>query len=125
MSARVTKIRCHMTPLRRAGAGHPRGGRPCPPTVARIPRRDPSGVASRSAPGRTYRTTSSSARQPGRGFIIQPHRWVVERTNGWIDHCRRLNRHYETTLTAHVEFLNIHLPSLLRRTDRSQLFETL
>jgi transposase len=23
-----------------------------------------------------------------------PRRWVVECTNGWINHCRRLDRHY-------------------------------
>jgi transposase len=41
-----------------------------------------------------------SGPKPGRGFIVQPRRWVVERTNGWINHCRRLGRHYEVTLTA-------------------------
>jgi transposase len=35
------------------------------------------------------------------GFHVQPRRWVVERTNGWINHCHRLDRHYEVTLTAH------------------------
>jgi transposase len=33
------------------------------------------------------------------GFIVQPRRWVVERTNSWINHCRRLDRHYEITPT--------------------------
>jgi transposase len=35
----------------------------------------------------------------GRRSIVQPRRWVVERTNGWINHCRHLDRHYETPWT--------------------------
>ena len=67
-----------------------------------------------------------SGPKSGHGFIVQPRRWVVERTNGWINHCRRLDRHYEITLTAHEGILilsQIALP--LRRPDRSQLFDTL
>ncbi len=35
--------------------------------------------------------------KPGHGFIVELRRWVVERTNGWINHCRRPDRHYEVT----------------------------
>lgn len=66
-----------------------------------------------------------SGPKPGTGFIVQPRRWVVERTNGWINHCRRLDRHYEVTLTAHEGFLVLGQIALLRRLDRSQLFDTL
>ncbi|MGB0878781.1 MAG: hypothetical protein ACPGXI_17230, partial [Mycobacterium sp.] len=67
-----------------------------------------------------------SGPKPGHGFIVQPRRWVVERTNGWINHCRRIDRHYETTLTAHEGFLYLsQIALLLRRLDRSQLFDTL
>jgi transposase len=67
-----------------------------------------------------------SGPKPGRGFTVQPRRWVVERTNGWINHCRRLDRHYEVTLTAHEGFLILsQIALLLRRLDRSQLFDTL
>ena len=31
------------------------------------------------------------------GFKVLPHRWVVERTFGWLMHQRRLVRDYETT----------------------------
>ncbi|BDM74775.1 hypothetical protein HEK616_82620 (plasmid) [Streptomyces nigrescens] len=31
-----------------------------------------------------------------RGFRVQPRRWVVERTLGWLMHHRRLTRDYET-----------------------------
>ncbi len=67
-----------------------------------------------------------SGPKPGHGFIVQPRRWVVERTNGWINHCRRIDRHYETTLTAHEGFLYLsQIALLLRRLDRSQFFDTL
>ena len=31
------------------------------------------------------------------GFEVQPRRWVVERTFGWLARWRRLNRNYEHT----------------------------
>jgi putative transposase len=34
-------------------------------------------------------------RPVGRGFVLMPRRWVVERTFGWLRWCRRLNRDYE------------------------------
>ncbi|QFS91269.1 Transposase DDE domain protein [Mycobacterium sp. THAF192] len=67
-----------------------------------------------------------SGPKPGHGFIVQPRRWVVERTNGWINHCRRIDRHYETTLASHEGFVYLsQIALLLRRLDRSQLFDTL
>jgi putative transposase len=35
-----------------------------------------------------------------RGFEVLPHRWVVERTFGWLLHHRRLVRDYEKTPTS-------------------------
>lgn len=67
-----------------------------------------------------------SGPKPASGFRVQPRRWVVERTNGWINHCRRLDHQYETTLVAHEGFLILsQIALLLRRLDRSQLFDTL
>jgi len=67
-----------------------------------------------------------SGPKPTNGFVVQPRRWVVERTNGWINHHRRLVRQYETTLTAHEGFLMLsQIGLLLRRLDRGQLFDTL
>jgi transposase len=37
-----------------------------------------------------------------KGFQVLPHRWVVERTFGWLTRCRRLARDYERK-TAHAE----------------------
>ncbi|WP_277209365.1 transposase [Isoptericola croceus] len=64
--------------------------------------------------------------KPAGGFVVQPRRWVVERTNGWINRHRRLVRQYETTLTAHEGFVMLsQIRILLRRLDRRQLFDTL
>jgi transposase len=85
--------------------------------------------------GRTVTTAATNAGvtvdvvsgpKPGHEFIVQPRRWVIEPTNGWINHCRRIDRHYETTLTAHQGFVYLsQIALLLRRLDRNQLFNTL
>jgi transposase len=67
-----------------------------------------------------------SGPKPGHKFIVHPRRWVVEPTNGGINHCRRIDRHYEATLQAHQGLLYFsQIALLLRRLDRSQLFDTL
>jgi hypothetical protein len=64
--------------------------------------------------------------KPDRGFIVQPRRWVVEPTNGWTNHCRRIDRHGETTLQTHEAFAYLNqIAQLLRTLDRSQMFDTL
>lgn len=56
---------------------------------------------------------------PVGGFVVQPRRWVVERTNGWINHHRRLVRQHESTLTAHEAFIILsQIRLLLGRLDR-------
>ena len=71
-------------------------------------------------------STSCSVPKPDGGFGVQPRRWVVERTNGWINDCRRLDRRYEVTLAVHEGFLVLsRIALLMRRLDRGQLFDTL
>ena len=43
--------------------------------------------------GITLVVVSKAAAQEG--FVVQPRRWVVERSFGWLTHCRRLARDYE------------------------------
>jgi putative transposase len=54
---------------------------------------------------------------PGqRGFVVQPRRWVVERTFAWLTDCRRLTKDYEVyaeTSDAFIYLAMIHL--MLRR----------
>jgi putative transposase len=42
-----------------------------------------------------------------RGFAVLPHRWLVERTFGWLMRQRRLVRDYETTDTSAVAWVYI------------------
>jgi len=35
-----------------------------------------------------------------KGFVILPHRWIVERTFGWLGRYRRLSRDFEHTVSA-------------------------
>jgi transposase len=52
------------------------------------------------------------------GFEVQPHRWLVERTLGWFNLCRRLSKDYEyypETSEAMVNVASIRL--MLRRLD--------
>ena len=47
-----------------------------------------------------------------RGFVVLPRRWVIERTNGWTDLCRRLQRDHDRRLdvsTAWVWFAHVRL----------------
>jgi putative transposase len=50
---------------------------------------------------------------PGqRGFVVQPRRWVVERTFAWLTDCRRLTKDYEgytETSEAFIYLAMIHL----------------
>jgi putative transposase len=54
---------------------------------------------------------------PGqRGFVVQPRRWVVERTFGWLMRCRRLARDYERkteSSEAMIQLAMIHI--MIRR----------
>jgi putative transposase len=54
---------------------------------------------------------------PGqKGFAVQPRRWVVERTLGWLVRCRRLARDYERrteSSEAMIQLAMIHI--MIRR----------
>ena len=56
-----------------------------------------------------------------RGFKVLPHRWVVERTFGWLMHHRRLVRDYETTISSAEAFVYIAMIRVqLRRLCRQK-----
>lgn len=51
-----------------------------------------------------------------RGFVVLPRRWVIERTNGWTDLCRRLQRDHDRRLDLSVAWVWFaHARLLLRR----------
>ena len=54
--------------------------------------------------------------QAGRkGFAVQPRRWVIERTLGWIGRCRRLARDHEATASSALAFLVLAAAMILVR----------
>jgi transposase len=53
-------------------------------------------------------------RAPGqRGFSIQPRRWVVERTFGWISRNRRMSKDYERRVQTSEALLQVAMIRLL------------
>jgi transposase len=50
-----------------------------------------------------------------RGFKVQPRRWVVERTFGWLTRWRRLNRNYEHTLASSRAIVQIAMIGIMVR----------
>ncbi|MEO9030671.1 MAG: transposase [Ktedonobacteraceae bacterium] len=48
-----------------------------------------------------------------KGFHVLPRRWVVERTNAWITHCRRLSRDYEGTSSSSESFISLAMSTLM------------
>ena len=48
-----------------------------------------------------------------KGFHILPKRWIVERTNAWVSHCRRLARDYEGTFSSSEAFIFLALSKIM------------
>lgn len=50
-----------------------------------------------------------------RGFVVQPKRWIVERTFGWLARSRRLAREYERTAESSEAFVKVAMIHLMVR----------
>ncbi len=48
-----------------------------------------------------------------RGFSIQPRRWVVERTFGWLSRSRRLSKDYERKVQTSETLIQVAMIRLL------------
>jgi len=50
-----------------------------------------------------------------KGFQVLPRRWVVERTFGWLMHCRRLVRDHEQTTASAAGWIYLAMIRLMLR----------
>ena len=53
------------------------------------------------------------------GFVVQPKRWIVERTFGWLNRSRRLSKDYERTADSSEAFIKVAMIHLMLRRLRS------
>src|SRR5262249_32194414 len=49
------------------------------------------------------------------GFVVQPHRWIVERTLGWLSKYRRLAKDYEETRKSSEAWIRLAMVHLMAR----------
>jgi len=58
--------------------------------------------------------------EAAKGFVVLPKRWIVERTFGWLNKCRRLSKDYEyltetSEAMIHLAMINLMVRRLARR----------
>ena len=56
-----------------------------------------------------------SGKPAQKGFVVQPKRWIVERTFGWLNRSRRLSKDYERTTESAHAFVQIAMINLMVR----------
>jgi putative transposase len=49
------------------------------------------------------------------GFAVLPHRWIVERTFGWLMRNRRLSKDYERKVQSSETFIEVAMIRLMLR----------
>ena len=59
--------------------------------------------------------TRATHRGQQRGFAIQPKRWIVERTFGWLNRFRRLSKDFEQRPDVSEAFVYLSMSHLMLR----------
>ena len=54
-----------------------------------------------------------SAKPGQKGFQVQPKRWIVERTFGWLNRSRRLSKDFERTVESSKAFVQVAMIHLM------------
>jgi transposase len=54
-------------------------------------------------------------RDDAKGFVVEPQRWIVERTIGWLNRCRRLAKDWENLNRSALAFLKLASIRLMLR----------
>jgi transposase len=54
-------------------------------------------------------------RDNAKGFVVEPQRWIVERTVGWLNRCRRLAKDWENRNHNALAFLYLASIRLMLR----------
>lgn len=68
-----------------------------------------------------YESVLGIGQRLGSGFVVEPWRWVVERTFAWLENARRLCRDYEELPEHHESFVYLTMIRLmLRKLTRNQ-----
>jgi putative transposase len=57
----------------------------------------------------------SSSSTDAEGFAVLPHRWIVERTLGWLMRNRRLSKDYERKVQTSETFIEVAMIRLILR----------
>ena len=64
------------------------------------------------SPQKCYPLLSHAVAQGKTGFVPIATRWVIERSNAWIERCKSLTKNFERMLVnakAHMEFYSVRL----------------
>jgi putative transposase len=48
-----------------------------------------------------------------KGFVVQPFRWIVERTFAWFNHSRRLVKNYEVKIEHSASMIHLSMIRLM------------
>ena len=74
-------------------------------------------------PWRKVRVESVQGPDAAQGLVVQSHRWIVERTLGWLGRYRRLGKEYEDlTITSETMIRVAMINLMVRRLARKEPF---